>query len=159
MSTAYLMLGSNMENKNTNLNTALEKIGMKCSIKKLSSIYETEPWGFTHEESFYNQAVRIETDLDPEELLEFLLNIENEMGRIRKGPYYQARLIDLDILFYDHLVMETKKLTIPHPRLHLRRFALIPMNEIAPEFVHPLINKNVSSLLRRCVDKLRVERV
>ncbi|MBN1596789.1 MAG: 2-amino-4-hydroxy-6-hydroxymethyldihydropteridine diphosphokinase [Bacteroidales bacterium] len=159
MATAYLMLGSNIGDKSANLRKAIKNIGEKCTVNSLSSVYETEPWGFSHEESFYNQAASIETQYSPDELLQFLLNIEDEMGRERKGPEYQSRLIDLDILFYDKLIMDTRKLTIPHPRLHLRRFALIPMKEIAPEFIHPLIKKDISRLLEKCIDKLKVDKI
>ena len=145
-----------------------------------SALYETDPWGFDDPTPFLNQVVEIETTLKPEELLEQLLTIEVQLGRIRpfdgcgcgvpsmpaingesgkaEAPSYSGRTIDLDILFYGQQLVFTDSLMIPHPRLHERRFTLVPMNEVSPEFVHPLLKKTISVLLRDCRDQSAVNK-
>lgn len=127
-------------------------------IVHLSGVYETAAWGLQDQASFYNQVVCIETDLAPEALMQQILTIEEEMGRIRTikmGP----RIIDIDILLIDDLVIDSPLLTVPHPYLPERKFALTPLNEIAPDLVHPVLNKTISELLKECKDPLNVNKI
>lgn len=143
--TAYIALGSNLGNREENLKTAIEKIKKIVQIKEISSIYETEPEGYKNQGLFLNMAIEIKTSLGPQELLSNLQEIENEMGRtreIKNGP----RTIDLDIIFYEDKIIEEQNLKIPHPLMHKRNFVLLPMNEIAPEFIHPILKKSIKTL-------------
>ena len=116
-----------------------------------SSAYTTEPWGFEAEEWFLNELLVVETELEPDKLMDKLLEIEKELGRVRhpevKG--YCSRTVDLDILYYGDRIIETEKVTVPHPRLHLRRFALEPLCEIIPDFLHPIFNLSQTQLLEK----------
>ena len=160
MAIAYLLTGSNLGNKSENLHKATTQIAAGAGIiRDSSSVYESPPWGFEHPESFYNQVLSVETGLTHKELMHTLLSIEKLMGRTRPKDGYQARLIDLDILFYDQLIFSDNELEIPHPRLHLRRFTLVPLNEIAPEFLHPVLQTRVKELLRLCKDEGKVTKV
>ena len=145
---AFIGIGSNTGDKEENCREAIDKLGKSCgNIKKISSVHITEPWGLRDQPSFVNMAVNIETAMDPETLLRALKAIESDMGRketFKWGP----RCIDLDILVYDDVVMDTDALTIPHPMLHQRKFALAPLEEIAPELVHPVKGKTIRELLR-----------
>ena len=129
---------------------------MECGfITNQSSIYETAAWGITEQPSFYNQVVVLQTDLTPDTLMQSLLNIEEKIGRkrlIKYGP----RIIDLDILLIESVILNTPLLTLPHPFLHERRFALLPLAEVAPLLLHPTIEKNISELLADCNDTLEV---
>ncbi len=158
MNTAYLLIGGNLGNRSAYLQTARQLIQQSCgNIVHSSSIYETAAWGMTHQPSFYNQALTIETDLPPEKLMQELLRIEEMMGRertIKMGP----RIIDLDILLIDGLIISTPLLTLPHPALPLRRFALLPLEEIAPTLVHPVSGKSIKQLLKDCTDTLDVQK-
>lgn len=158
MHLAYLLIGSNLGDKATYLNTASSYIQQECGeIVKQSSYYETEPWGFTEQPSFLNQALCIQTALAPAELMQTLLQIESQMGRTRTqkmGP----RIIDLDILQIDQETIDTPLLQLPHPAMHLRRFALIPMVEIAPNLIHPQFNKTITQLLAECTDQTDVQK-
>jgi 2-amino-4-hydroxy-6-hydroxymethyldihydropteridine diphosphokinase len=167
----FLLLGSNLGDRERNLLQACAGIRQSIgNILKISSVYETEPWGFEDCISFYNQAMEIETYLTPEELLQGIHNIEKELGRIRQAPEcgsgcafpmatYSSRTIDIDILFYGSKILFTDELMIPHPRLHERRFTLVPLDEIAPGYIHPVYRKPVSELLRQCIDKGEVKRI
>lgn len=158
MHLAYLLIGSNLGDKTTYLKSASSYIQQQCGqIVKQSSFYETEPWGFTEQPSFLNQALCIKTDLAPTQLMHALLQIESLMGRtrtIKMGP----RIIDLDILQIDQQIINTPLLQLPHPAMHLRRFALIPMVEIAPTLVHPILNKTMTQLLTACSDETNVQK-
>jgi 2-amino-4-hydroxy-6-hydroxymethyldihydropteridine diphosphokinase len=159
MSSIYLLLGTNLGKKEANLLHSKEKIiENEILILNESSIYETEPWGFEHPRSFYNQVIQIETQISPHDLMNLLLKIEKELGRTRKQGVYEARIIDIDILLYDDLVMHSDLIILPHPRMHLRRFALEPLCEIAPQHIHPYFSKTVQELLKACVDKKKVTR-
>ena len=143
---AYLSLGSNVGDREANLRQAIARVGEIARVTSVSSFYETEPVEFTDQPWFLNCAVAIEVDTTPMQLLCELLRLEQAMGRRRvqnKGP----RMIDIDILLYDDVVVKTPDLTIPHPAMHRRRFVLEPLAEIAPEAKHPVFNKNVQELL------------
>ncbi len=154
---AYIGIGSNLGNREENLSTALSRIGeFAGKIVTASSFYETDPWGFQAENKFLNMVVKIETALEPGALLQSLLEIEKSMGRVRNSIKYTSRVIDLDILFYSNLISEDRELTIPHPHIHERMFVLLPMNEIDQDFVHPVLNESVNSLLKSCRDNSSV---
>ena len=155
MSIAYLGLGTNLGDRKENLRRAIQAIASKMYVCKQSSLYETAAWGYTDQPDFLNQVVQVETDLTPLRLLNFLKKTEIELGRIanfRYGP----RQIDLDILFYDDLVKNTNRLQIPHPRLAERAFVLVPLNEIAPDLIHPVFGKTIAELLAELPDKTGV---
>ena len=147
MSTAYISIGSNLGNREENCKKAIILLIDKgLSIRKQSSMIETEPWGVEEQPAFINMAVSVETPLPPEKLLILLNEIEIDLGRtktFRWGP----RIIDLDILFYDDLVMEKPGLSVPHPHINDRDFVLRPLAEIAPDLVHPVLKKTVKELL------------
>jgi len=150
MATAFLGLGSNLGNRNENLNKALINIQKRVGdIISSSSIYETTPCGFSSDNLFLNMVIKVNTSLLPDELLLVNKTIEQSMGRSCKSSddsSYEDRAIDLDILFYDSVEMSTPELTIPHPLLHTRLFVLEPMSEIAPEWEHPVLHKTMSIL-------------
>jgi 2-amino-4-hydroxy-6-hydroxymethyldihydropteridine diphosphokinase len=124
------------------------------TIVNKSSIYKSAPWGFEAENDFLNQIIELDTQLPPLKLLLYLLDVESVLGRVRlENGCYSSRGIDIDILFYDDLVLETNELTIPHPRLHLRKFTLMPLVELWPNFVHPVLLNSMAQLLRLCNDK------
>jgi len=142
---AFIGLGANLGDRDQQLAESLRCLGRKSKIMKVSSVYETEPWGFQDQPNFLNQVVELETELNPSELLQELKAIESDMGRestFRYGP----RKIDLDILFYDELELSTETLVIPHPSLHERAFVLIPLAEIAPDLVHPTLHHTIREL-------------
>lgn len=144
--TVYLALGSNMGHRRANLKAALNNLTPQMAVKKKSSVYETPPWGFEDQAAFLNQVIMVETYLAPQALLAHLKRLEMALGRVpgfQNGP----RLIDIDILFFDDMIMDTPPLVIPHPRLHERAFVLVPLNDIEPDLVHPLLHKSVSELL------------
>ena len=158
MNTAYLLIGGNLGDRAAYLQLAVKHIEALCGkITSSSSIYETAAWGNTNQPAFYNQAIQLMTQMAPEDLLEQLLAIELEMGRVRSQKY-GPRTIDLDILMIDDKVLDTPNLTIPHPQLQHRRFALLPLAEIAPSLRHPVFDKTVSELLDNCTDTLDVQK-
>ena len=156
----FILLGSNQGARKILLRQALEAIERICGkIVKQSSIYETAPWGFESEHWFLNQVVQIESLLGPEALLEKLLAIEQQLGRVRTNEQYSSRAIDLDLLYYSSIHIQTRLLEIPHPRLHLRRFTLMPISEIAPDFMHPVLKKTQLELLSALTDNSVVRRL
>jgi 2-amino-4-hydroxy-6-hydroxymethyldihydropteridine diphosphokinase len=152
----FLSLGSNLGNRERSLELAVQLLpqaGIK--ITKVSSIYSTEPVDFKNQGWFLNQVVLAETQLTPADLLVECLSVEQALGReriVRKGP----RSLDVDILLYEDWVVQEAELTIPHPRLHLRRFVLVPLVEIEPQLIHPAFHESITSLLGRCQDPARV---
>lgn len=158
MKTAYLLIGGNLGNRPAYLQQAIDQIGATCGIiTKCSSVYETEAWGITDQPSFYNQALVLETILEPQALMQQLLSIETGMGRertIKMGP----RIIDIDILLIDDLIIRSPALTLPHPALPQRRFALLPLAEVAAGLVHPVLHKTIGQLLAECGDGLNVQK-
>ena len=149
MAIAYLALGTNIGNKRRNMITAAALLAERVGdVLALSGFYETEPWGFQSENRFLNAALQIETALSPLELLKATQEIEIEMGRTQKSNgAYHDRIIDIDILLYDDLVLQTPELTLPHPLMHERLFVMEPLAEIAPNVIHPVFKKPVISLL------------
>ncbi len=162
MAIVYLLIGGNQGDRLTSLKEAKAQLALRVGeIDRESAIYETEPWGFNSDQHFLNQLLIIKTNLAAEEVLATGLEIERNLGRIRDSkevntPIFTGRTMDIDILFYDRLVMDENQLTIPHPRLHLRRFALVPLNEIAENRVHPSLNKSMKQLLAECADEQKV---
>ena len=150
---AILLLGSNVGDSVSHLRQARKKVEEKIGyIVKRSRIYRSSPWGVKGHEDYLNQAILLYTKFSPKKLMKKLLSIEKDLGRKRTETVC-PRTIDIDILFYDRRVIEKKKLIIPHQRLHLRRFALIPLCDIAPHFVHPVLKKSMKKLLKKCKDK------
>ena len=145
----YLSLGTNLGNKEESLRTAMtlieEQVG---TITSQSALYASTPWGFNSENTFLNNAISVETSLTPEELLSTTQRIEHTLGRTHKSVdgQYSDRLIDIDILLYDDVVMHTPSLTLPHPLMHRRLFVLEPLSEIAPTMIHPLLQKEITTL-------------
>ena len=157
VNTVFLHTGSNLGNKAANLKQAGRLIEERIGpIQKESLIYITKAWGITDQPDFLNQALEIQTDLDPFELLKTINSIEADMGRKREIKW-GTRLIDIDILFYEDQIIETEKLIIPHAYLHYRNFVLIPLQEIAPEFQHPIFKKTITELCSSSQDDLIVE--
>jgi len=151
---AYLALGSNMGNRLANLKNAISNLTPQMDVKKKSLVYETPSWGYTDQPAFLNQVVMVKTYMEPDALLSHLKRLETALGRepnFQNGP----RVIDIDILFYDDVIIDSPPLVIPHPRLHQRGFVLVPLNEIEPELIHPVFGKPVSELLLD-VDRLNI---
>ena len=153
----YIGIGSNLGNKRENYLEALERIAKipKTRIIKESSVYESQPLGDS-KEWYINGVIEIETELKPELLLKKFKNIERAMGRKKVRKRWGARIIDIDILLYDSLVMNKKSLKIPHPEMHQRKFVLIPLSEVAPQVIHPVLSVSISELLVGVKDDKRV---
>jgi len=148
-----------MGDRKLNLARARNLIGEKCGeLKNISSIYETAAWGNIDQPMFLNQSLEITTPLKPIPLLQQILEIEKQLGRTRHEKY-GPRIIDIDILFYNDEIYNDSLLTVPHPALQYRRFALKPMNELAPNFVHPVLKKTIAQLLEECPDDLPVNKL
>jgi len=142
----YVALGTNLGDREANLANARESLPSEMRVVQTSSIYVTPPWGYEDQPDFLNQVLETRSTLEPIPLLAHLKSIEEQMGRLktfRNGP----RLIDLDILFYGQRVVDEPELQIPHPRLQERAFVLVPLNEIAPDFIHPMLAVKVQTLL------------
>ena len=154
-----LGLGSNIEPRYTYLTKAMEMIeNIIGKIEKSSSVFETEPVGMSADTNFFlNNVVEIRTRLTPIELLKKCLEIEQKLGRTRNAPTYESRNIDIDVLDMEGLVISEKELVLPHPKLHERLFVLVPLKEIRPDFIHPLLNKKVNELINDVSDTLVVK--
>ena len=159
MSKVYFSIGSNKGNRSGLINEAIDNIDLiigKVILK--SSIYETKSWGF-NSNNFYNICLLVESKLSPELILNKTLTIEKEMGRLKKTDQYSDRFIDIDILFFDNLIINSKSLEIPHPRIQLRKFVLTPMLELTPDLIHPILKKSIRQLEIECVDKDQPKKV
>ncbi len=157
--TAFILLGSNQNQPLLQLKHALLGIEENiAAIVSASSIYKTAAWGNRQQPVFYNQVIQVNTARKAIDLLDKLLLLENEMGRVRHTKW-EPRIIDLDILFFERNISNQPRLTLPHPYLHERMFTLIPLNEIAPNWVHPKLGLTVNNLLHLCTDPLKVEKI
>ncbi|MDD5094568.1 MAG: 2-amino-4-hydroxy-6-hydroxymethyldihydropteridine diphosphokinase [Dehalococcoidia bacterium] len=157
MNEVYLSLGSNLGDRESNLDKALQLLAQSVAVQKTSSIYETEPLDYPDQPSFLNMVCFGTTGNDPLELLSLAKEIENQIGRISSFPS-GPRVIDIDILFYNDQVIETENLIIPHPRIGERAFVLVPLAEIAPELVHPVNGKSIKKLLAEIAGLQQVRR-
>jgi 2-amino-4-hydroxy-6-hydroxymethyldihydropteridine diphosphokinase len=159
MNKAYLLTGGNEGDRYLYMQQARANIELICGhIIQVSSLYETAPWGKTDQPDFLNQVLLVETILSPKALLQAIFSIEEKGGRkrtVKNAP----RTIDIDILFYNHLILEKPGLSIPHPRIADRRFVLEPLNEISPGFLHPVLGKTIQQLLQECKDELVVKKI
>ena len=159
MEISYILTGGNLGDRHANLALAADLIDHKCGrILRRSSLYETAAWGIEAQPEFLNQVLEVETSLDPEALLNMLLEIEREMGRIR-GEKFGPRIIDLDILLYSDLIIQTNDLEIPHPRMAERRFVLEPLNELIGLRIHPATGLSIRDMLLACTDPLEVRKI
>lgn len=157
MHKTVFLLGGNQGNRKDLILRAIQLLKSQIGDCKIaSSLYETEAWGFKTELAFLNQVLVFETEKSPREILKIAQKIESDLGRIRSSDGYSSRTMDIDILFYDNLIVSDSDLQIPHPRLHLRRFTLEPLVEIMPDYIHPLIAKSMQELLIDCNDKLNI---
>ena len=159
MNQVYLLIGGNLGDRTAYLHRAKELIQEHCGIlTKVSAIYETAAWGLEDQPSFYNQALLLETPLEAAPLMQLLLTLETALGRTREismGP----RTIDIDMLLFNQDIIHSTLLTVPHPRLPQRRFALLPLSEIAPTVVHPELHQTVAEILEHCSDTLDVHKI
>ncbi|MGD9976680.1 MAG: 2-amino-4-hydroxy-6-hydroxymethyldihydropteridine diphosphokinase [Bacteroidales bacterium] len=156
MAKVFFVIGGNLGDREFNLKETCRLISTRVGvIRKQSSIYESEPWGFESDKNFLNQVLMVDTNLNPAALMLEISYIESKMGRERNNGY-TSRTMDIDILFYDHQIMLTPDLIVPHKQMHYRRFVLEPLNEIAPEFIHPLFSVTIRELLVTCTDKCKV---
>ena len=153
MSKVYLSIGSNKGNRSVLINKAIDEIEKKIGILiSRSSIYQSKSWGFDSND-FYNLNLLIDTDIEPKSLLINLKKIEKSMGREDIDGSYSDRFIDIDILFYDNIIIDSEDLKIPHPKIEIRKFVLVPMLEIADDYVHPILNKTIRQLDNECDDQ------
>lgn len=156
MNTAYLCLGGNMGDRSRNLLEAIAHIKALGDAGPCSPVYETQAWGVQSQPAYLNCCVELYTPLGAPALMERLLAIESAMGRTRSAQQYESRTVDIDILFFNDLVLDSPSLTVPHPRLQLRRFVLVPLADIAPALLHPSLRKTVADLLKDCPDTSEV---
>jgi 2-amino-4-hydroxy-6-hydroxymethyldihydropteridine diphosphokinase len=153
----FLGLGSDLGDRKVNIREAIVKVGEKIGpVVSVSSIYETEPWGFKSGNNFLNIVIICSTELSVKGILARILEIEAGLGRIRTGKGYESRIIDIDILFCDELIINYKSLIIPHPKISERRFVLVPLAEVAPDLIHPVLQKSAKELLSECEDVSKV---
>jgi 2-amino-4-hydroxy-6-hydroxymethyldihydropteridine diphosphokinase len=152
---AFISVGSNLGDRLSNCCRGIAALCADASVRLVarSPFYETEPLDYTDQEWFLNAAVKIETDLAPLQLLARLQAVQKSLGRRESGIRFGPRVLDLDIIFYDDLILETSKLTIPHPRMHKRRFVLQPICDIDGSVVHPILGQDVNSILNQMTDK------
>lgn len=159
MNKVILLLGSNLGDRSLNLKHAAIQVEQELGkIMQSSAVYETAPWGNAHQQDFLNQAIILDSYLAPELLMKKIIAIEEKMGRVRKVKW-EPRIVDIDILFFNNEVIELKDLTVPHPGIQLRKFVLMPLAEIIPDFIHPVLKKSVTALLADLKDPLEVTRL
>jgi 2-amino-4-hydroxy-6-hydroxymethyldihydropteridine diphosphokinase len=162
METCYLLLGSNTGNRLNYIRQAALSMALYAgNIMDHSSVYETEPWGFENGTAFLNQVIEVQTSLGPDELINKIMQAELELGRVRiiNEAGYSDRSIDIDLLFFGQQIINRPGLIVPHPLMHQRMFTLVPMSEIAPEFIHPVFKKNIMQLITECPDRLKVKKL
>jgi 2-amino-4-hydroxy-6-hydroxymethyldihydropteridine diphosphokinase len=160
MKKVFLGIGTNLGDRERNLEETVAKIKEYIGpVLNLSSVYETEPWGFESENQFLNMVVEVETKQSPSGVLGAILMIEAFLGRTREGNQYTSRVIDIDILLYEDNVVDEVSLKIPHPLMGERRFVIVPLCEIAPDLVHPVLKKSIASLLESCKDKSKIRKI
>ena len=158
MNKTYLLLGSNIGDSQLQLSVAIKNIEQRIgAIIRHSRLYSTSAWGDTRQPDFLNQVIVVENALTPIETMQTILDIEKEMGRVRTLKN-APRIIDIDILFFNKMILDTLMLTLPHPEIQNRRFVLIPLNELAPNFNHPVLGVSVHQLLKICPDRLTVKK-
>jgi 2-amino-4-hydroxy-6-hydroxymethyldihydropteridine diphosphokinase len=159
MSKVYLLLGGNLGDRFQNISDAIIAINKRIGKVILqSAIYETKAWGLSEQPDFLNLAIVVETDLPPLSILDISQEIESELGRTRQiNQKWGSRTMDIDLLFYDQEIIQTERLIIPHPLISLRKFVLRPLEEIVPNFVHPLLNQTIFDLNAQCKDNLVVK--
>lgn len=154
MNKAILLIGGNLGNRTENLQQAVMQIDKRAgTVEKKSGLYETAAWGHVQQPDYLNQALQVATTLGAEELLETVLDIERQLGRVRQQKW-GARVIDIDIIFYNDAVIDLPALKVPHPQMANRQFVLVPLAEISPDWIHPVLHKDVSALLAACTDTL-----
>lgn len=159
MNKVFLLIGGNMGHRLQNLHQAVSLLAAACGpVIQQSAVYETAAWGKTDQAAFLNQALLLTTSLSAGDLITTILSVEEKMGR-RRLERFGPRLIDIDMLFYNDDIIDAPNLTIPHPEMQNRRFVLVPLNEIAPSFVHPVFHKTVAELLKECPDELEVKKL
>lgn len=157
---ACFSLGSNLGDRTMNLDTARKLMSERMGrIEKVSQVYESPSWGYSSGHHYYNCCLIMQTERKPLTLLNMALAIEREMGRIRKPGDYEDRIIDIDLLLYGNMVMDHPRLKLPHPKMNERRFILLPLAEIAPEWVHPVSGLTIAALLKKCPDPSEVSPV
>lgn len=160
MNVAFLCLGGNIGDRLANLKEAKRQIGfLGCKLLNESSVYQTKAWGVDEAPDYYNQCIQISTNLSAHELMKALIGVEESMGRVRTDNRNASRTMDIDILFFNEEQINTPELEVPHPRLQLRNFVLIPMAEIAPKLMHPKLRKTLQQLLNVCADENEVKKI
>jgi 2-amino-4-hydroxy-6-hydroxymethyldihydropteridine diphosphokinase len=160
MNQVFLGIGGNIGNKHDNFDKVYTFIKNELgAVTKSSSVYETSPWGFQAEDNFWNQVLIVETKFSAVELLQKINNIETRFGRKRDGRQYKSREMDIDILYFDKLVVKNETLVIPHQHLQKRLFVLVPLAEIAPDFIHPVLKLTSVEMLNVCEDKSVIKKL
>jgi 2-amino-4-hydroxy-6-hydroxymethyldihydropteridine diphosphokinase len=158
--TVYLCIGGNLGEREANLEETREFLEFNFGdVVETSSVYESEGWEMENVPAFLNQVVKIETELTPLELLQEIAELEEFYGRERKSGIYLSREMDVDVLLYNDEIIVTENLIVPHPKMALRRFVLEPLNEIAPDLVHPMLKKTIAELLKDCEDKSVLKKI
>lgn len=157
--TAYLLTGTNIGNRRANLDFAIKQLNQLAGQVTLqSTIYETEPWGVQNQPAYFNQALAIQTSFSPKDLLIQLKEIESLAGRA-PNSHMQPRVLDIDILLFDELIISSRVLRVPHPQLINRNFAIVPLAEIAPDYIHPVLQVPINKLRQLSKDTLHVEKL
>lgn len=159
MNKVYILLGSNLQHPKKQLQLAQKNIATQIGhISRQSCLYQTAAWGNTHQPDFLNQVIIVNTVLTPDQTMHTILSIEKKMGRIRTKKN-APRIIDIDILFFNKQSIHSAILDVPHPQIQNRRFVLIPLNELSPNLIHPVLHKTIHQLLRICPDELTVHKI